>query len=86
MIIREEGIVVGFLDDVSLKLTESTSDRLDELIKEWREDGLWMMMQGEENDNEATSNEAERNIPFTAANLPVFETHLFNEGFDVQTE
>lgn len=86
MIIREEGTVVGFLDDTSLKLTDSTSVKLDALIKEWREDGLWIMFPGEESDNEASSNDSSKHLSFTAANLPVFETHLFNAGFDIQTQ
>ncbi len=86
MIIREQEIVVGMLDDSSLKLTESTSAKLDELVKDWRENGV-ILTQAEEGElaDGVASNDSSVPVPFTADNLPIFELELWKAGFHVQT-
>ena len=48
MIIRENGTVIGNLDEESLQLTESTSARLTELIEDWKKNGVDIMQAQEE--------------------------------------
>ena len=48
MIIQENGTMVGKLDDKTLRLTESTSARLTELIDDWKKNGVDIMQAQEE--------------------------------------
>lgn len=83
MIIRENEMVVGMLDERSLKLTEVESVRLQLLVDEWRKEGLARLIPGEEDD--AGSFDDLVMVPFTSENIALFEVELATQGFDVQT-
>jgi len=86
MIIRRDGIVVGMLDDKSLKLTDVTSAELQELVDDLRENGMFRMgSQDEELGKGQASGDIGREIPFTPENIAFIEMDLLTAGFDVQT-
>lgn len=86
MIIRDQGIVVGMLDDQSLKLTDVASDKLAALVAGWREDGIDTMASQEEPlEGGAISGDRFQHVPFTVENLDLFRIELWKAGFEVQT-
>ncbi len=85
MIIRENGIVVGKLDEESLQLTESTSAKLTELIDDWKKNGVDIMQAQEEPLEEGqVCGCISINVPFEPKAIHIFENELFIEGFEVQ--
>lgn len=87
MIIRREGIVVGMLDDQSLKLTDVTSADLQDLIDRLRKDGMYVMDADSAEDlpKGQASGDAAIDIPFTAENAHFIEMELWRAGYEVQT-
>lgn len=86
MIIRENGIVVGMLDDESLKLTDVTSDKLQQLIDGLRKDGIDQAVAQEEPlGTGQASGDAFITLPFTAENIDFIEMELLIAGYEVQT-
>ena len=85
MIIRENGIVVGKLDDKTLRLAESTSARLTELIEDWKKNGVDVLQPADGPLPEgAICASAVVNVPFEPEAIPVFEHQLPIAGFEVQ--
>jgi len=85
MIIRENGTVVGKLDEESLQLTESTSARLTELIDDWKKNGVDIMQAQEEPLEEGqVCGCVFINVPFEPKAIHIFENELIIEGFEVQ--
>jgi len=86
MIIREEGMVVGKLDDASMVLTDVSSDKLAALVKDWQDNGIVLTVAQEEPLEEGqASGDAGRHIPFTAENVYIYRLQLQIAGFEVQT-
>ena len=86
MIIRENDIVVGMLEDSSLKLTGVTSDKLSELVSKWRKDGIDLLVPPQQELEEGQASlDAFITVPFTSENISVFRNQLLREGFEVQT-
>lgn len=86
MIIREDGIVVGVLDATSLKLTSVESDRLKEMIDDWTERGMDILVPPERLQEGQASLDAFLHVEFTPDNLGMFENKLLRAGFEVQTD
>ncbi len=85
MIIRENGIVVGKLDEESLQLTEYTSARLTELIDDWRKNGVDIMQAQEEPlEKGQVCGCVFINVSFEPKAIHIFENELIIEGFEVQ--
>lgn len=86
MVISENGIIVGFIDDSTLETEDITSERLESLIQEWKTEGLGLMeaQQGELGEGQA-SGDLVRNFPWEPKYVNLFIVELENEGFDVQT-
>ena len=85
MIIRENGAVVGNLDEESLQLTESTSARLTELIEDWKKNGVDIMQAQEEPLEEGqVCGCIFINVPFEPKAIHIFVNKLLIEGFEVQ--
>ncbi len=85
MIIRENGTVVGKLDDQSLELTESTSARLTELVEDWKKNGVDILQAQEEPLEEGqVCGCVFINVPFGPKAIHFFENELLIEGFEVQ--
>jgi len=87
MIIRDQGIVVGMLDDKSLKLTDVLSNKLADLIILWKREGVTLRGPGEveEGGRQPQSADREMTAEFNTENLPIFVTQLEIAGFEVQT-
>ncbi len=85
MIIRENGIVVGKLDDRSLQLIDSTSQKLTDLVDEWRSNGKEVMADSGEERPANVSGDSSRHVPFTTDNLSFYGIQLQIAGFEVQT-
>jgi len=85
MIIRRDGIVVGMLDDQSLKLTDVTSADLQELVDGLRKDGMFRL---QAQDEELAKGEATADVGvtllFTAENIDFIEMDLLTAGYEVQ--
>ena len=85
MIIIESGIVVGNLDEQSLRLTESTSARLTELIEDWKKNGVYVLQAADGPLPEgAICACVEVNVPFEPKAIHFFEHQLLIAGFEVQ--
>ena len=85
MIIRENGAVVGKLDDKTLRLTESTSARLTELIEDWKKNGLYLLQAADGPLPEgAICACVDVNVPFEPKAIHIFEHQLLIAGFEVQ--
>lgn len=84
MIIRETGIVVGLLDDDTMALTEVESDKLQGLVDDWKENGMFTLQAGPQISKEV-SGTMEVFMPFAKENLGMIENELAKAGFEVQT-
>jgi len=85
MIIRKSGLVVGKLDDETLRLTESTSARLTELIEDWKRNGVELMQPQEEPlEDGQVCGTVIINVPFEPKAIYIFENQLLIAGFEVQ--
>ena len=84
MIIRRDHIVVGMLDDRSLKLTEASAE-VEALVEGLRKEGMFRLGSL---DRELEVGEASADVgiivPFTAENLAFIEMDLIAAGYDVQ--
>jgi len=84
MIIRENGMVVGKLDDETMDLTDVESARLQTLVDDWRENGIGVLIAPEESVKGALG-DSEASFEFDKSMLGAIENQLLIEGFDVQT-
>ncbi len=86
MIIRENGAVVGKLDDKTMALTDVNSDRLQTLVDAWRKNGIEVMTAPPvAAPDEDALGDFETTFPFEASMIGAIENQLLIEGFDVQT-
>jgi len=87
MIIRENGIVVGKLDDKTLRLTESTSARLTGLVENWTKNGIEFMSPSEQplQNGMASADELVVMPPTNEFFIDAIHNHLLIAGFEVQT-
>lgn len=89
MIIRENGIVVGKIDDETLALVEAESERLEALVNDMRANGITFTTAGEEPEDVGeempASVDGSITLPYTAENRVPIIRELENFGFDVQT-
>ncbi len=84
MIIRENGTVVGKLDEESLRLTESTSAKLTKLVEDWKKNGVDIMQAQEEPLEEGqVCGCVFINVPFEPKAIHIFENELLIAGFDI---
>jgi hypothetical protein len=88
MIITEAGRLVGRLEDDTLELSDVRSERLQQLVDDWRENGFAEPAPAEVPDDysgpKPTCAMTSIVIPFTTDNLGVIENKLLIAGFDVQ--
>jgi hypothetical protein len=89
MIVIEQGTVVGKLDEETLALTDVISERLQELVDDWRRNGFEELGPAEISDHlepPPVCATALVVIPFTTENLNFIENKLLIAGFDVQRD
>lgn len=86
MIIRDQGIVIGKLDEKTLQLTDSTSARLTKLVEDWRKNGIDTLQAAEEplEEGQGCSGCVSINVPFEPESINFFRTQLLIAGFEVQ--
>lgn len=90
MIISEQGIIVGKLDEETLELVDVRSETLQQLVGDWRENGFEELGPAEIPDDYSGPKPvcavSMVVIPFATENLDVIENKLLIAGFDVQRD
>lgn len=85
MIIRDQGIVVGMIDDKSMKLSDSSSERLESLVADWKKKGIYVSHPGDAEAEGLASSDGEMHIKYIPENVAFFRNELWIAGFEVQT-